>query len=61
MKIRPVEIEDGCNEANSRVSKFCECAQETKNELVVACSTIRLFSDVIPTIQFSYHELQFRQ
>jgi len=26
MKIRPVGTEDGHNEDNRRVSKFCECA-----------------------------------
>jgi len=26
MKIRPMGTEDGHNEADSRVSKFCECA-----------------------------------
>jgi len=57
MKIRPVGTEDGHNEAKSRVSKFCECAYETENELIVACSTIRLFSDVFQMFSFRTNEL----
>jgi hypothetical protein len=52
MKFRPVGAEDRHKEVNNRVSKFCECAYETRNELVVTCSTIQLFSDVFQLLTF---------